>query len=222
MKKKILTEQRLCELAGLQKEAKNMSRWNPKTNKYEPLEDFETGPTGTIDLDMDPDHISNAPVTTALPVGEPPIPHEKPWGRSGPAPEDAETAPFMRALPPPGSPAANYRNPAPEADPVEGDPGMFWHPDPKGEYQRADHPGKWKKLPIGVTRSARAYEKPVSAVEKAELQRSLKHLAKKIPSTQPGSGKAPNTDIDSGDLALGGVTPEEAQAILARQRQKKD
>ena len=171
---------------------------------------------------MDPDHVSNAPVTTVLPVGEPLIPDEKPWGRSGPAPEDAETAPFMRAKPPPGSPMANWRHPAPEAEPVEGEPGMFWHKDLKGKVgeTRPGHDGKWKKLPIGVTRSGRAYERPVSPTELGNLGDFAKARGKKGPrGPHPGTA-ADNTDIALNKLQLGGATPAEARAILARWNQK--
>jgi len=91
MKKKILTEQRLCELAGLQKEVEKKSHrvWNPEEEKYEyiPLEPgVDIGPAGTVALGMDPVDVVGGATTTKVPARKPPTPDEVPWGRSGPEP----------------------------------------------------------------------------------------------------------------------------------------
>jgi len=218
--KKVLTEQRLCELSGLQKEVERKSHRDPKTKKYTPLKPgVDIGPTGTIDLEMDPaDVVGGATTVAAPPVEKPPIPDEVPWGRSGPSPTaypevEPDTDIHLRHQPAPGSAFARWRNPSPEAEPVEGEPGLFWHKSKKG---------KWIKLPIGVTRPSgyRSPENPEDTSKEAEFVAAA--MKKRL--KRPAQSRVQQTDFpeDRADLALGGVTPEEARAILARQRQKKD
>jgi len=231
MKKKILTEQRLCELAGLQKEVEKKSHrvWNPEEEKYEyiPLKPgVDIGPTGTVDLEMDPADIVGGATTTKVPARKPPTPDPVPWGRGGPAPTadlpsptadpEAEpvTKPQLRHRPSAETLAMlRWRNPSPEAEPVEGEPGMYWHKDSKGNPI---------KLPIGVTQPSdyRLPEDPKDTSLEAEF---VAGAMKKRGAQPPGQGaKSVRKDIDLSDLQPGALTPEEARVMLARWNQKKD
>jgi len=241
--KKVLTEQRLCELSGLQKEVERKSYRDPKTKKYTPLKPgVDIGPTGTIDLEMDPaDVVGGATTVAAPPVEKPPIPDEVPWGRSGPSPTaypevEPDTDIHLRHRPAAGSAWDRWRSPSPEAEPVEGEPGLFWHKSKKG---------KWIKLPIGVKEPAYAAASraarlpagtrvgaplpgytpaPPSIADEYDPGPGWSQAAIEKRRKRPAQSRVQQTDFpeDRADLALGGVTPEEARAILARQRQKKD
>ena len=244
--KKVLTEQRLCELAGLQKEVEKKSHrvWNPKTKKYEytTLEPgVDIGPTGTVALGMDPVDVVGGATTTKVPARKPPTPDPVPWGRGGPAPTadlpaptadpEAEpvTEPQLRHRPSPETLAMmRWRNPSPEAEPVEGEPGMFWHKDSKGKHQRAGYPGNWRKLPIGVTRPSgyRLSGDPEDTSLEAEFvagamkkRETAADMRARLAGGSPPRTK--ETDL-RGIEHLGEIPSEEAMAILARRRQKKD